>query len=125
MATGEECAFELLGEGQQVVTEGPHAKGAMHYWQNDVGLIEGVDAMRDNLLTAEDVDKLFVELKEFIEADPRFELIKVSLPGSANSERADAVRIDDLMSPHVAEDKEMLARAIAAIDIRREVAERL
>ncbi len=115
--TGEECAIELLGEGQQVVIEGPHAKGAMHYWQDDIGLIEGIDAMRDNLLTLKDVNNLIADLQRFIEADPRFELIKASLPGSSTGDRADAVSIDDLMSPHVAEDREMLARAIAKIDI--------
>ena len=33
-------AIEVLGQGQQVVAEGPHAKGAMHYWQDGIGLIE-------------------------------------------------------------------------------------
>ena len=115
LATDQKAAIEILGDGQQVVLEGPHAKGAMHYWQNDVGLIEGLDALRRNQKTVDDFDALMLHLKGWIDTDDRFERVTMKLP--SHGERGESIPISDLMSPHVADDKDMLARAIAAIDI--------
>lgn len=116
--TGEECAIEILGHGQQGVAEGPHAKGAMHYWENGQGLIEGFETMRDNLLTIEDIDQMMVALRDWIDNDPRFERKKLSLPTGGTGEHA--VSIEDLMSRNRVKGDDgmaLLARAIDAIDI--------
>jgi hypothetical protein len=117
-ATGELCIIEVLGEGQQVVIEGPHAKGAMHYWENDVDLIKGLPSFLANPITVQDIDRTMRELREWVENDDRFELAKLSLP--TTSDRAAAVSITLLNSPHYAGGEggqELLKRAVEAIDI--------
>jgi hypothetical protein len=97
LETGEKCIVEFLGYGQQVVIEGPHAKGDMHYWQNSVGLIEGLEEGKKLPLEIHDVDKMMRGLKDWIEVDDRLELIKAKLPiGGVNDA---AVAVSDLMSP--------------------------
>ncbi len=118
--TGEECALEVLGEGQQVVIEGPHAKGAMHYWENDVDPIKGLDRLTSNLLVVDDIAKMMSQVRIYIEGNKRLELIKAKLPSGMSGERATAVSIEDIASPHhVKGDNglDLLARAVAAIDI--------
>src|SRR5215469_17058292 len=44
-ANGAEHAVEFLARGQQVVIEGPHAKGRMYYWRKG-GLKENREAIR-------------------------------------------------------------------------------
>src|SRR5271170_6482082 len=54
--------IEFLARGQQVVIEGPHAKGAMHYWQGGRGLLDGVETLLANRVTLEDVGRVMAEL---------------------------------------------------------------
>ncbi len=115
LATDQKAAIEILGDGQQVVIEGPHAKGAMHYWQDGIGLIEGFGTMSGNLKTVDHFDQLMLHLKQWVEEDDRFQRVTMKLP--THGERDEAISISDLMSPHAAKDKDLLARAIAKIDI--------
>ncbi len=111
-------AVEVLGQGQQVVAEGPHAKGAMHYWQDGIGLIEGVEALKANRITIHDVDLVMKALKMRISDDPDLEQVKMQLPTARD--RAAAVSITALMSPHrvTGEDgMDLLKRAVEAIDL--------
>lgn len=87
----------------------------MHYWQNDIGLIEGLERGKENPLEIHDVDRMLRGLKGWIEGDERLELIKASLPTGRVGDAA--VRIDDLMSPHFAKDQELLATAVRAINL--------
>jgi P4 family phage/plasmid primase-like protien len=70
--TGDEInAIEILGDGQQVVIEGPHAKGMMHYWLDGKGPI---DVTRDEilaakLLTTNDIDHLTIYYTSSIKSD--------------------------------------------------------
>ncbi|MBV9203776.1 MAG: hypothetical protein JOY83_29385, partial [Alphaproteobacteria bacterium] len=102
---------EVLGRGQQTVIEGPHASGKMHYWENG-GLIEHADAMP--VVNIGMVDAFLTELAAESEA-MGLEKTKLSLPTA--SDLAAAVRIDDLMSPHLAKDMDLLAKSIWAIDL--------
>lgn len=115
LATGEKAAVEVLGYGQQVVAEGPHAKGALHYWQDGIGLIEGYQTMAENLQTIESIDQMMVQLRNYIDGDERYERTKFAAPSMR--EAVDAIKIDNLMSPHIAKDQELLARAIRAINL--------
>jgi len=90
----------------------------MHYWENDIGLIEGHGTMRRHLLTVHDVDALMKDLKEGVDRDERLERIRLSLP--TMRDRAAAVSITNLASPHYAKGENgqaLLKRAIAKIDI--------
>jgi hypothetical protein len=112
-ANGAEHAVEFLARGQQVVIEGPHAKGDMYYWR-DGGLIEHREAIGANLITADKVDSFFRAVAEWVEKTEGFERVRLALPSGGN--RGVAVKIA-LNSKHVASDKGMLAKAIRAIDI--------
>ena len=115
-------AIEVLGHGQQVVAEGPHAKGAMHYWQDGVGLIEGLPRLLANRITIHDVDRVMKTLKTVIGADPDLEEVKMQLP--TGRDNATAVSISSLMSPHLVtgdDGMELLKRAVEAIDINADV----
>jgi hypothetical protein len=90
LATEQKAAIEILGDGQQVVIEGPHAKGAIHYWQDGIGLIEGFDRMRSNLKTIDDFDYLMLHLKEWVAEDERFQLVTMKLP--SGNERGEQLR---------------------------------
>jgi hypothetical protein len=111
---GDKHIVEFLARGQQVVIEGPHAKGAMHQWET-LGLIEGYAQLPE--VTLEMVNACFRALNKWVE-DEGFTLEKLALPpGGSHGEGA--VSITDLMSPHLVRggDTGMLAQAIAAIDI--------
>jgi hypothetical protein len=102
--------LEVLGRGQQVLIEGPHAKGAMHYWENG-GLVEHVGDIPE--ITTDQTFELIKILRE--EGDSQgLTMIKAALP---SRNLAAAVKIADCDSPHRARDLKLLARAIAAIDI--------
>jgi D5 N terminal like len=109
---GDKGAFEFLAGGQQVVAEGPHAKGAMHGWLHGIGLVEGYDDLP--VVELDMVIMAFSALNRWIEEEG-FTLDKLALPSS--SDHAAAVSISNLMSPHIARDQDMLAKSIAAIDI--------
>jgi phage/plasmid-associated DNA primase len=114
LATGEECAIEFLGHGQQVVIEGPHAKGAMHYWEDNHELIDSVDKLLANVITIDHVDRAMRQLKDWVDGDERFERINLSRPSM--SDRA-AASISDIMSPNYAKDQGLLKRAVQAISL--------
>jgi hypothetical protein len=108
---GVKYLTEVLGHGQQTVIEGPHASGKMHYWENG-GLIEHANAIPE--VTLDETDAYVNAVAEASQA-MGLEKIRISLPTA--SDRAAAVRIDDLMSPHLAKDMALLEKAIKAIDI--------
>jgi P4 family phage/plasmid primase-like protien len=110
---GQKQLIETLGTGQQVVLEGPHAKGAMHYWEGDRELVDHLDEIPE--ITSEMVSAFYMELDAIATAAFGFTKHKLALPTGSN--RAAAVSITNLMSPHRASDMDLLARAIRAIDI--------
>jgi P4 family phage/plasmid primase-like protien len=110
---GVDHLAEFLATGQQVVAEGPHAKGKMHYWLNGVELVEWYEYLPE--VTVEMVDGFFRALKEMALTQFGYTEVKTSLPSS--SDHASAVSINDIFSPHLAKDKELLARAINEIDL--------
>jgi hypothetical protein len=104
---------EVLGTGQQVVLEGPHAKGAMHYWEGDRELVDHLDEIPE--ITSEMVSAFYMELNWLATAAFGYTKYKLSLP-SGGGNRGVAVKVAP-DSAHVASDKKMLAKAIHAIDI--------
>jgi hypothetical protein len=112
-ANGTEHAVEFLARGQQVVIEGPHAKGQMYQWR-DGGIIEHREVLGANLITGGMVDSLFLALQEWVEETEGLERVRLPLPRGGNRGVAVKVAPD---SAQVASDKEMLAKAIHAIDI--------
>jgi P4 family phage/plasmid primase-like protien len=110
---GAEHAVEFLAQGQQVVIEGPHAKGQMYHWRNG-GLIQHREVLGANLITDDIVGSFFLALREWVEETEGLEKVRLSLPRGGN--RGEAVKVAP-DSAHVASDKEMLAKAIHAIDI--------
>ncbi len=112
-ADGTEHAVEFLARGQQVVIEGPHAKGQMYSWRTS-GLLQNREWLSANLITADRVDSLFRALERWVEETEGLERVRLALPGGGN--RGIAVKIEPA-SIHVASDKEILANAIKAIDI--------
>jgi phage/plasmid-associated DNA primase len=109
---GVKHAVEFLAGGQQVVAEGPHAKGEMHGWLHAIGLVEGYDELP--VVNIEMINAWEQGARQWVR-DQGFTLEKGSLP--SRSDRAAAVSITNLMSPHRARDTDMLAKAIAKIDI--------
>ena len=104
---------ETLGTGQQVVLEGPHAKGAMHYWEGDRELVDHLDEIPE--ITRDMVSAFYMELDGIATVAFGYTKQKLSLP-SGGGNRGVAVKVAP-DSAHVASDKEMLAKAIHAIDI--------
>jgi hypothetical protein len=103
---GDQHTVEFLATGQQVVIEGPHAKGAMHYWRNG-GLIEHRAKLASNLINGNMVATCFKALDVWRE-EQGFEKIKLALP--AGGKGGPAIKIDDPMSSHLARDMDLLAR---------------
>jgi hypothetical protein len=111
---GNKHIVEYLARGQQVVIEGPHAKGAMHYWR-DGGLIEHRAWLAENLVNGDQVNGCMRALGEWVDSTEGFERIKLTLPTGGN--RVAAIKIADPSSPHLASDMDLLARAVRAIDL--------
>jgi hypothetical protein len=111
---GDKSAFEFLAGGQQVVAEGPHAKGAMHGWLHGVGLVEGYGQLP--VVTLEMVIACFSALAKWVEEEG-FTLDKLALPSS--SDHTAAVSISNLMSPHLVRggDTSMLTKALDHIEL--------
>lgn len=115
---GVQSVIEYLGAGQQVVQEGPHAKGSMHYWETwslvDVVSIPGMLPT----VTNDTVEAFFRELTARAEA-AGYTVVKAAPGHMTDSDRAAAVSIDNLTSPHLVkiDDLPMLADAVRAIDI--------
>jgi P4 family phage/plasmid primase-like protien len=107
--------IEFLGTGQQIVGEGPHAKaGAMQYWLGDRHIVDYWDELPE--LTHEQVVGFYSELRGLTpQFFPTFELLKGKLP--SDSDRAAAISVTNLMSPHLEADLELLARAVRSIDL--------
>jgi putative DNA primase/helicase len=111
-AEGKTHVIEILGSGQQVVIEGPHAKGKMHYWLDEKGLAESHSELVD--IAAAEASKFIAAVRGWVE-EQGFTPVKLTLPTSSG--RAAAVKIGNIMSPHLATNTELLARCVRAIDI--------
>jgi hypothetical protein len=116
-ARGNKHIVEYLARGQQVVIEGPHAKGAMHYWRNG-GLIEHRAWLTENLVNGDQVNACMRALGEWVDSTDGFERIKLTLPTGGSC--AAAIKIAEPSSPHLASDMDLLARCVRAIDINDE-----
>jgi hypothetical protein len=129
--TGDEVnAVEILGMGQQVVIEGPHAKGAMHYWLNGIGLrdiVEQVDGkwqltVNANPVTTDHSLQLTMSLARWVngQAEDGWK-VHISGKGGAGNwrESLTAEDIDSPASSHRIDKKEfdLLARAMQAINL--------
>jgi P4 family phage/plasmid primase-like protien len=110
---GKTHVVEVLGSGQQVVIEGPHRSGKMHYWLDGKGLIDSHDQLVD--IAGLEASQFVRALEQWVE-EQGFTAVRPSLPASARGLAA-AVKVDDPNSPHRARDMELLRRAIEAIDI--------
>jgi hypothetical protein len=104
----------VLASGQQVIIEGPHAKGAMHYWRSG-DLITHREWLKTYLVTGDHVFTTMRRLREWVDATPGLEKIKLALP--TGSDRAAAVSIKDPTSPHATGNHPLLARCVQAIDL--------
>jgi P4 family phage/plasmid primase-like protien len=115
-AAGNFHVLEILGAGQHVVIEGPHAKGAMQYWEGDNGgLLAHVDELP--VIDVHTVDELGKEIKADAEV-LGLTLVKGSLHSSSDTS-ATAYKIADVLSPHLLapEHFDRLTRAIKHIDL--------
>jgi hypothetical protein len=111
---GQKQLVETLGTGQQVVLEGPHAKGAMHYWEGDRELVDHLDEIPE--ITVEQVSAFYMELHGLATIAFDYTKQKLSLPGGGGSDRP-VVKVTDPESPHLAGDRELLTRALQHIDL--------
>jgi len=106
---------ELLCSGQQVVIEGPHAKGAMHYWEaEDGGLVA-----HENDLPNISITKVcaFFERLDAVMEEYGYTRVRGKHDGGAGANNAQAHSVDDLSSPNIAKDMDLLEQAIKAINI--------
>ncbi len=110
---GNKHLFEILGEGCQYVMEGPHAKGSMHYWENE----EPVHTLWDELPVINHVQASTVK-RRLEETCGMVGLERVSaLSVTTSSDRASAVKITDVTSEHIEPNEERLLKAIEHIDL--------
>jgi hypothetical protein len=109
---GNEHIIETLGHGQQVVIEGPHASGKMHYWLDGTSLIDASAELVE--LTMEEAAAFMSALNRWA-AEQGLTPVKLSLPTPGY--RVAAVSNDDIMSPHLAKNMDLLARCVRAIDL--------
>jgi hypothetical protein len=117
-AGGDHHAVEFLGAGQQVIIEGPHANGAMHYWRDGIGLIEGREKLAANKVTREIVAVTMRAISDWVDETVGLEKVKLGMP--TGSDRAAAIKIGTVRNPHLAKDMDLLARAVRAIDLNHE-----
>jgi len=111
---GQKQLVETLGTGQQVVLEGPHAKGAMHYWEGDNELVDHLDEIPE--ITSDQVSAFYMELDGIATVAFGYTKHKLSLPGRGSSDRR-AIKVADPESPHLAPDRELLTEALGHIDL--------
>jgi putative DNA primase/helicase len=113
---GNKHLCEVLGSGQQTVGEGPHAKGAMHYWQdeNPNSLIDNWDDIPEITIAQVDAFKLVLE-----QESEKLGMTKVKSTRSLMDDRPDlpTFSFDNQESPLLAPDRELLIRAMAFIDL--------
>jgi len=109
---GQKQLTEMLGDGQQVVAEGPHAKGKMHYWFGGTELVDHLHELPE--ITSEMVSAFYVELNDLSVNVFGFTKHKLALPGSGNRP---ANKVADPESPHLAPDRDLLTRALEPIDL--------
>ncbi len=116
-------AIEVLGEGQEVVIEGPHAKGAMHYWRDGKGLanLTVEDAEASRAAAPEDILSLHQALFTWIKGNEGegWKHIVSGGGGKARTEPLDTHEISSPASPLWIKNEErgLLARAMQAINL--------
>ncbi len=93
-ADGDQRALEFLAYGQQVVIEGPHATGAMHYWRDGIGLVEGRQRLAANEVTGEIVAATIRTISDWADKTKELEKMKLSPPTIGN--RFAAVKVADI-----------------------------
>jgi P4 family phage/plasmid primase-like protien len=108
---GNKYAVELLGYGQQVIIEGPHAKGKMHYWYEGRSLVEYESQLP--LLTGNMVEQFFNELGAMAALYGHTRETKSRSQGAMG----ELVGLTNLMSPHIAKDPDLLTRAMESISL--------
>ncbi len=111
---GQQHIVEVLATGQQVIMEGPHAKGEMHHWRSG-DLIDNRDWLKTNQVNGLQISAAMNSLGVWVDETPGLEKVKLSAPTASDS--AAASRITDLMSPHVAKDRDVLATCMRAIEL--------
>ncbi len=111
---GQQHIVEVLASGQQVIIEGPHAKGSMHYWRSG-DLIDNTEWLRTTQVNGLQISATMLALEAWVDQTPGMEKVKLSAPTSSDS--ASATKITDLMSPNVAKDRDVLASCMRAIDL--------
>ena len=77
---GHQHAVEVLGAGYQAVIEGPHASGAMHYWRDGIGLIEGREKLGANKITGEMVVATMRVIGDWVDQAAGLDKVKLTLP---------------------------------------------
>jgi hypothetical protein len=109
---------EVLGEGQQAVLEGPHAKGTMQSWRDGKELV-GARKIK-NPVTLELVFQFMAELKRWIDGEGG--KVVVDHAGRDRRDRGQEYDVRAPESPHrlKREDWPKLAKIIQAIDLNDE-----
>ena len=110
---GTKHAVELLGAGQKIMIEGPHASGAKYSWEN--GDLNAHTAWFEaNKIGVTAADRVMTELDKWVVETPGLEKVKLSLPSGGD---VDAVSVTDIMSPNRSLDLDVLERCVKAIDL--------
>lgn len=110
---GQKQLIETLGTGQQVVLEGPHAKGAMHYWEGGRELVDHLDEIPE--ITRDMVSAFYMELDAIATTAFGYTKHKLALPGGGGG--GPTTKISDPKSPHLAGDRGLLTEALGHIDL--------
>jgi putative DNA primase/helicase len=110
-ADGNKHLLEIVGSGEQVVIEGPHAKGAMQYWENG-GLVDHIGELPEIDLFM--CDELINTLKAEAESQG---LTEAKISAGHMGGNSEAHSIGNLVSPLIEKNVDRLTRAIQHIDL--------
>ncbi len=108
---GRTHIVEILGRGQQVVIEGPHAKGKMHYWLDGKGLVDSYSELVD--IAAAEAWRCVTAIRTWAE-ERGFTIVRPPLP--IRKDRGPSIKIGK-ESPLLSSSMDLLARCVRAIDI--------
>jgi putative DNA primase/helicase len=115
--TGDKVnAVEILGLGQQVVIEGPHASGAMHYWEDGRGLtdITVSDIREAKWLEIDDAISLARTLTQWVKGNDSWSM-HVSNTKSQGLEPLETAEIKSAANPHLVATEEKLQTLVTAM----------